>query len=115
MIDHAVAAWRRRVGDPASVPPTFAAVTDIGVSDQLTMLAALQPFVDNAISKTVVVPATLAFEAFQPTFDIAYDLGLKGCSAYRATPARPGVFCPREPSPATPVIASEPAGTPPGT
>jgi ribonucleoside-diphosphate reductase alpha chain len=40
--------------------------------------------VDNAISKTVNVPADIGFDAFQAIYDEAYDRGLKGCTVFRA-------------------------------
>ena len=47
------------------------------------MQAALQPFVDNAISKTINVPEDCAFEAFRSIYEEAYRQGLKGCTTYR--------------------------------
>jgi ribonucleoside-diphosphate reductase alpha chain len=43
------------------------------------MLAALQPFVDGAISKTINLPEAGPVE---PLFERAYALGLKGCTVF---------------------------------
>jgi ribonucleoside-diphosphate reductase alpha chain len=47
---------------------------------------ALQPFVDNAISKTINVPEAFPFEDFRRVYDLAFDLGLEGCTTYRPNP-----------------------------
>jgi ribonucleoside-diphosphate reductase alpha chain len=61
------------------------------------MQAALQPYVDNAISKTINVAADLPFERFADLYRQAHALGLKGCTVFR-------------PNPVTGAILSEPAG-----
>ncbi len=81
LTDRALALWRG-AGRPGS-PPAFVTADDVSPEAQLAMQAALQPFVDNAISKTVTVPATMPFDRFAGLFDAAYDLGLKGCSVFR--------------------------------
>ncbi len=70
----------------SSPPPTLPATT------HLAMQAALQPFVDNSISKTINVPEDCPFEEFQKIYDIAYDNGLKGCTVYRPNPVRGAVL-----------------------
>jgi ribonucleoside-diphosphate reductase alpha chain len=50
------------------------------------MQAALQPQVDNAISKTINVPEDYPFEDFQELYQSAYQLGLKGCTTFRPNP-----------------------------
>ena len=50
------------------------------------MQAALQPFVDNSISKKINVPHNTPFEDFKQIYDMAYDIGLKGCTTFRANP-----------------------------
>ena len=50
------------------------------------MQAALQPYVDGAISKTVNVPQACRFSEFDSLYQRAYALGLKGVTAFRPTP-----------------------------
>ena len=50
------------------------------------MQAALQPYIDNAISKTVNVPEEIAFADFKDLYHEAYRLGLKGCTTFRPNP-----------------------------
>jgi ribonucleoside-diphosphate reductase alpha chain len=54
------------------------------------MQAALQPYVDSAISKTVALPDDFPVSGVPGLFRSAYDLGLKGCTIHRAQ-ARAGV------------------------
>ena len=50
------------------------------------MQAALQPYVDGAISKTVNVPEAYGFSDFSSLYERAYTLGLKGVTAFRPNP-----------------------------
>jgi ribonucleoside-diphosphate reductase alpha chain len=66
------------------------------------MQAALQPFVDQAVSKTVQVPADSSFDDFTRVFERADALGLKGCTAFRVNPVRAGVLIAEGPPPTLP-------------
>jgi ribonucleoside-diphosphate reductase alpha chain len=90
--DFAFGLWRQRAADPAQLPQAFVAATDLSPAAHLKMQAALQPHVDNAISKTINVPAGLPFADFRSVFDQAYDLGLKGCTLYRPNPVTGAVL-----------------------
>src|SRR3546814_2799808 len=70
------------------LPPAFIRAADITPDDHLVMQAALQPFVDGAISKTVTIPPGSSFVAFRTIFETAYDQCLKGCTAFRPTGPR---------------------------
>ena len=85
LIDQALKRWRERYGD-AVLPDYFVAVADLSPDQHLAMQAALQPFVDNAVSKTLNVPASIQFEIFSSIFTHAWKLGLKGCTTFRPNP-----------------------------
>jgi len=51
--------------------------------DHLDMMAAVQPFVDTSISKTVNVPADYPFDDFESLYFDAWKRGLKGLATYR--------------------------------
>lgn len=89
--DYALRAWRARFGQ-APLPATFRDAAAIAPEAHLAMQAALQPWVDNAISKTVNVPENLDFESFESIYQRAWQLGLKGCTAYRPNPLRGAVL-----------------------
>ena len=61
------------------------------------MQAALQPFVDNSVSKTINVPEDSSFSEFRQVYDLAYDLGLKGCMTLRPNPVTGAVLSERSP------------------
>jgi ribonucleoside-diphosphate reductase alpha chain len=56
------------------------------------MHAALQEYVDNAVSKTITVPADHPFDDFRLLYERAYALGLKGCTTYRQDSGRGSVI-----------------------
>jgi len=93
--DYALRLWRLSGRDPRRLPPAFVAAAALPASAHLAMQAALQPYVDNAISKTINVPADLAFDGLRRVYDEAFDLGLKGCTAYRANPVTGAIVADR--------------------
>jgi ribonucleoside-diphosphate reductase alpha chain len=89
--DQALALYRRLHGG-ASLPSTFVTAAELAPADHLAMQAALSPAVDNAISKTINLPAACSFEDFASVFEQAQRLGLKGCTAFRPGPLRGAVL-----------------------
>jgi ribonucleoside-diphosphate reductase alpha chain len=83
--DYALRLWRELRGD-APLPDAFVAAQDLPPEAHLDMQAALQPFVDNAISKTINVPEAYDPVAFRALYQLAYDKGLKGCTTFRPNP-----------------------------
>lgn len=83
--DHAYRRWQRCHGS-APLPEAFVEARELSPHEHLQMQAALQPFVDNAISKTINVPPSYPFEKFKDIYHEAYKLGLKGCTTYRENP-----------------------------
>ena len=88
--DPAWAAWREGHSE-APPPASFVTARDVSARDQLAMQAALQPFVDGAISKTVALPDEFPVSGVPDLFRTACRLGLKGCTIHRAQ-ARSGVM-----------------------
>ncbi len=80
--DYAVALWRK---DCASedLPLAFVTAYELTPAEHLSMQAAIQPYVDQAISKTINIPADYDFARFNDLYQQAYDLGLKGCTTFR--------------------------------
>ena len=77
------------------MPHGFVTAGDLSISAQLHMQAALQPFVDNSISKTINVPKTTPFEEFSHLYETALTLGLKGCTTFRSNPVTGAVLSER--------------------
>jgi ribonucleoside-diphosphate reductase alpha chain len=85
--DYAVRKWREQFCN-ADLNSAFVEAHDLAPSAHLEMQAALQPYVDSAISKTVNVPRDYPFEDFRNLYRDAYRLGLKGCTTYRPNEIR---------------------------
>ena len=64
----------------------------VQVTDHLEMQAALQPYVDNSISKTINVPKDYPFDDIKHIYDLAYDKGLKGCTTFQPNPVTGSVL-----------------------
>lgn len=89
--DYAAALWDARYpGEGYS--PALAGATGISGAAHLEMQACLQPWVDNAISKTINIAANSSWEAFRDLFDLAHRRGLKGCTVYRSSTVRGAVL-----------------------
>jgi ribonucleoside-diphosphate reductase alpha chain len=86
LTDYAIDLWRRMTGASTGIPDGFDTAAELPVRAHLDMQAALQPFVDNSISKTINVPADCPFSEFKQIYDLAYDLRLKGCTTFRPNP-----------------------------
>jgi len=85
LTDYAVRLWRERRGNE-KLPAAFVDTRSLAPAAHLGMQAALQPFVDNSISKTINVPREYGFEDFKEIYERAYHLGLKGCTTFRPNP-----------------------------
>ena len=81
--DHAYRRYRQAGGDTERLPPQWVTALEISARDHMQMLAAVQPFIDTSISKTVNVPADYPFAAFKDLYLDAWRHGLKGLATYR--------------------------------
>ena len=91
LTDYALRLWRELNGDEPT-PETFVDARALAPEAHLDMQASLQPYVDNAISKTINIPAEYPFEAFKAVYEQAYDKGLKGCTTFRPNPVTGAVL-----------------------
>lgn len=82
LTDYAYSLWKKdHAHDP--LPSYFVESQALPPQAHLEMEAAVAPFVDNAISKTINIPEDYGFEAFRSVYEKAYELGLKGCTVFR--------------------------------
>jgi ribonucleoside-diphosphate reductase alpha chain len=81
-------AWRtwRELHSEGPLPEYFVTALQLPPRAHIQMQAALQPYVDNAISKTINIPESMSFAEYQAVYDLAYDSGLKGCTTFRPNP-----------------------------
>ncbi|HWE17706.1 MAG TPA: adenosylcobalamin-dependent ribonucleoside-diphosphate reductase [Hyphomicrobiaceae bacterium] len=92
LTDYALELWRATHGTATGVPGGFVTASELPIQAHLDMQAALQPFVDNSISKTINVPADCSLAEFRQIYDLAYDKGLKGCTTFRPNAVRGSVL-----------------------
>lgn len=81
--DHAYRLYRMMGGDTENLPPYFISALDMSALDHMQMVAAVAPYIDTAISKTVNVPADYPFDDFENLYLEAWKAGLKGITTYR--------------------------------
>jgi ribonucleoside-diphosphate reductase alpha chain len=106
--DHAYRAFKRKQGigddvENVALAPAFVHALEMSAQDHMKMSAAVQPFIDSAISKTVNVPVDYPFAAFEDLYFEAWKAGLKGIATYRPNDVLGSVLEVASPSaPATP-------------
>ena len=81
--DHAYRLYRASGGDVAQLPEHWITALDIAALEHMRMLAAVQPYIDTSISKTVNVPTDYPFESFKNLYLEAWRNGLKGLATFR--------------------------------
>ncbi len=99
--DYAHALWREQGGkaeEKGALPPAFVTARELPPEVHLQMQATIQSYIDNAIAKTINIPGDFPFDAYRSVFEQAYELGLKGCTAFRPNPVT-GAILSREAAP----------------
>ncbi|MBP9906004.1 MAG: adenosylcobalamin-dependent ribonucleoside-diphosphate reductase [Rhodoferax sp.] len=81
--DHAWRLYRHLKGPDAELTPAFVTALEMSAQAHADMVAAVAPYIDTAISKTVNVPADYPYEDFQDLYTKAWQSGLKGLATYR--------------------------------
>lgn len=69
-----------------NLPDHFITADSISWKAHVDMLAAIQPWVDSSISKTINLPTDITFEEFKNVYNYAYSVGCKAVSTYRYNP-----------------------------
>jgi ribonucleoside-diphosphate reductase alpha chain len=81
--DHAWRRYRAAGGNIDALPSYFVTALEISARSHEQMVAAVAPFVDTSISKTVNVPEDYPYAEFQDLYFVAWKSGLKGLATYR--------------------------------
>jgi ribonucleoside-diphosphate reductase alpha chain len=81
--DHAWRRYKATGGDVDALPPYFVTALEISAAAHEQMVAAVAPFIDTSISKTVNVPEDYPYAEFQDLYLKAWKSGLKGLATYR--------------------------------
>jgi len=94
--DFAYRLYRSEGRDIQHLPDYFVTALEISALDHMKMVAAVAPFVDTAISKTVNIPEDYPFEDFAGLYTEAWKSGLKGLATYRPNPLLGSVLAAKE-------------------
>lgn len=106
--DHAWRLYRHLGGDVNALPPYFVTALELSATAHAEMVAAVAPYVDTSISKTVNVPADYPFEDFENLYMQAWKAKLKGIATYRPNLVLGSVLSTSEPAaPSAPAVTEE--------
>jgi len=94
--DFAYRAWQVAAERP-SRQPRFRTAMQINPAEHIAIQAGAQPFVDNAIAKTINLSEDASVDDVIETFHLADRAGLKGCAVFRGGGTRCGVITPLSP------------------
>jgi ribonucleoside-diphosphate reductase alpha chain len=106
--DYAARVYQGLKGADAPLPQSFVTTRELSPREHLIMQAAIQPYIDSSISKTINCPPDLSFEAFKAVYLEAYERGLKGCTTFRPNAVTGSVLSMTEAPKAEPVQAALP-------
>ncbi len=81
--DYAWRLYKHHGGDVTKLPDYFVTALELSAAAHKDMVAAVAPYIDTSISKTVNVPADYPYEEFQDLYLSAWKSGLKGLATYR--------------------------------
>ena len=95
--DHAWRLYRHLYGENATLPDYFVSALEISASAHAAMVAAVAPFIDTSISKTVNVPEDYPYPEFEGLYLKAWRDGLKGLATYRPNSVLGAVLTPDAP------------------
>jgi len=108
--DHAWRLYRHMFGAQAALSPAFVTALELSAADHAAMVAAVAPYIDTSISKTVNVPADYPYADFQDLYTQAWKSGLKGLATYRPNSVLGSVLS-VEPQQQQPALKVEPLQT----
>lgn len=91
--DHALRRLRALRPDSTALPEAWCDASTLSAVDHLRMVAALQPFVDAGISKTVHLQETASVQDLDRLLRSAWRSGLKGVSVFRGNALHRDVLC----------------------
>src|SRR5258708_24778403 len=81
--DHAWRRYKSMGGDADALPPYFVTALELSARAHEQMVAAVAPYIDTSISKTVNVPEDYPYGEFQHLYLHASQSGLTGLATYQ--------------------------------
>jgi ribonucleoside-diphosphate reductase alpha chain len=98
--DYAWRLYRHLGGDPDKLPASFVTALQVPAQAHLDMMAAVSPYIDASVSKTVNVPADCPYAEFETLYMNAWRAGLKGLATFRPNAVTGAVLeCATSPGP----------------
>jgi ribonucleoside-diphosphate reductase alpha chain len=107
--DHAWRLYRHLKGTSAPLTPAFVTALEMSAQAHAQMVAAVAPFIDTSISKTVNVPEDYPYAQFQDLYLQAWQSGLKGLATYRPNRVLGAVLSTAAPTTPPPLATDEAA------
>jgi ribonucleoside-diphosphate reductase alpha chain len=95
--DHAWRLYHHLHGPDAKLPDYFVTALEISAQAHEAMVAAVAPFIDTSISKTVNVAEDYPYAEFEDLYLQAWKSGLKGLATYRPNKVLGAVLTPDSP------------------
>jgi len=95
--DHAWRLYRHMFGEDAKLPEYFVTALEISAEAHEAIVAAVAPFIDTSISKTVNVAEDYPYAQFEDLYMAAWKSGLKGLATYRPNAVLGAVLTPDAP------------------
>lgn len=89
--DYALHRWQTQQNEKTH-PPAWIDSQSLLPEDHLQIQRAVQPYIDNAISKTINLPEHFPIEQLSDVYMKAYEYGLKGCTIFRPNPTTGSVL-----------------------
>ena len=83
VLDYSYYEFKKSGGDISKLPSSYVTALNLPAKAHEKMVAAVAPFIDQAISKTVNVPEDYPYEDFKNLYMDAWKDGLKGITTYR--------------------------------
>ena len=80
------------ITDEKDLPDYFITSSDIPIDERIAMQAAWQNHIDASISSTINLPNEATVEDIEKLYIMAWEMGLKGVTVYRAGCAREGIL-----------------------
>jgi ribonucleoside-diphosphate reductase alpha chain len=106
--DHAWRVYREQGGDMENLPASFVTALEISALAHMNIVAAVAPYVDSAISKTVNVPVDYPYTDFEGLYLAGWKAGLKGLATYRPNAVLGSVLSTGKETPAPAKTVSNP-------
>jgi ribonucleoside-diphosphate reductase alpha chain len=89
--DFAYREWKQ-LNSESALPMAWVDVQSLLPQDHLQIQRAVQPYIDNAISKTINLPRDFPFAKLSDVYMQAHEYRLKGCTIFRPNPVTGSVL-----------------------